>query len=65
VLGGSLSQYGRRTALTIAAFQGMIVVVHVFMLKQRFRGASAAADAQYPEFIGSVCFLTDRSFYFS
>lgn len=47
LLGGSLSQYGWRTAFMIVGFPGMILGALVFLLKEPVRTAASVADSSY------------------
>ena len=47
LLGGSLSQYGWRTAFIIVGFPGIFFAVLVFFLREPNRTAAGAADSSY------------------
>lgn len=47
LLGGSLSQYGWRTAFMIVGFPGIILGVLVYLLREPARTAAAASDSNY------------------
>lgn len=47
LVGGSLSQYGWRTAFMIVGFPGIVLAVLVFLLKEPARTAASAADSGY------------------
>jgi MFS family permease len=61
LLGGSLSQYGWRTAFMIVGFPGIIFGVLVFLLKEPTRTTAAAADSNYSS-TDWKRLLTNRSF---
>jgi MFS family permease len=47
LVGGSLSQYGWRTAFMIVGFPGIVLAVLVFLLKEPARTSASAADSGY------------------
>jgi MFS family permease len=47
LLGGTLSQYGWRTAFMIVGFPGLLFGILVFLLKEPGRTKAAAADSNY------------------
>src|SRR5215203_3991802 len=47
LLGGSLSQFGWRTAFMVIGFPGVVLGVLVFLLKEPARTAAAASDSNY------------------
>lgn len=47
LLGGSLSQYGWRTAFLIVGFPGVLLGILVYLLREPARATIAAAEAQY------------------
>lgn len=61
LLGGSLSQYGWRTAFMIVGFPGVVLGVLVYFLREPARSVAAATDESYsgPEW---KRLLTNRSF---
>ena len=61
LLGGSLSQYGWRTAFMIVGFPGMILGVLVFLLKEPSRTAATAGDSNYSK-TDWKRLLTNRTF---
>ena len=61
LLGGSLSQYGWRTAFMIVGFPGILLGILVYLLKEPARTVASAADSSYTE-ADWKRLVTNRSF---